>query len=84
MRKMVGMQEAGVLTPPEVFWVDGGNRNSMRSGCPYRRSVRHSQSEGPELPQPSRCDQNSLEAHDERAALIVDGRADVFEQVVSD
>jgi hypothetical protein len=39
---------------------------------------------GPALPQPSRGDQDGLEVHDERAAMIVDGRADAFEQTVSD
>ena len=39
---------------------------------------------GPGLPQPSRGDQDGLEVHDERAAVIVDGRADGFEQTVSD
>ena len=38
----------------------------------------------PRLPQPSRGDQDGLEVHDERAAVIVDGRADGFEQEVSD
>ena len=36
------------------------------------------------LPQPSRGDQDRLEVHDERPALLVDGRADGFEQTVSD
>ena len=36
------------------------------------------------LPEPSRGDQDGLEVHDERAAVIVDGRADGFEQAVSD
>ena len=39
---------------------------------------------GPGLPKPSRGDQDGLEVHDERAAVIVDGRADGFEQTVSD
>jgi hypothetical protein len=39
---------------------------------------------GPGLPQPSRGDQDGPEVHDERAALIVDGRADGFEQAVTD
>ena len=39
---------------------------------------------GPGLPQPCRGDQDGLEVHDERAAVIVDGRADGFEQTVSD
>jgi hypothetical protein len=38
----------------------------------------------PGLPQPSRGDQDGLEAHDERATLIVDGRSDGFEQAFSD
>jgi len=36
------------------------------------------------LPQPSRGDQDGLEVHDERAALIIDGCADGLEQAVSD
>ena len=39
---------------------------------------------GPDLPHPSRGDQDGLEVHDERAAMIVDGRADFFEETVLD
>ena len=41
-------------------------------------------SQGSGLPESSRGDQDGLEVHDERAAVIVDGRADGFEQTVSD
>jgi hypothetical protein len=37
----------------------------------------------PGLPKPSRGDQDGLEVHDKRAALRVDGRADGFEEAIS-
>jgi hypothetical protein len=37
----------------------------------------------PELHQPSCADEDSLEGHDEQAAMIVDGPADGFEQASS-
>lgn len=49
-----------------------------------RSSVMLPLTAGQQLTQPSRGDQDGLEVHDERAALIVDGRTDGFEQAVSD
>jgi len=53
-------------------------------GCPYRRVGVLLPDRGLGLLHPSRGDQDGLEVHDERAAVIVDGRADAFEQTVSD
>ena len=54
------------------------------ASVPYRRVGVLLPDRGPGLPHPSRGDQDGLEVHDERAAMIVDGRADAFEQTVSD
>src|ERR1035437_10995830 len=50
--------------------------------CTRPRRIRGAEMGG--LPQPGSGDQDRLEAHNERAAIIVDGRPDSFEQTVSD
>ena len=47
------------------------------SGCHFHRPR-------PWATPAGRGDQGGLEVHDERAAVIVDGRADGFEQTVAD